>query len=145
MSLIKTYVSGLGNATALEFDSNHCFPLALAATAKLAYDDAYKFCKEKLQRKHGKGVQVAQIVEAFKEGKVIDVIVAPVSNQREYSYKSGKPSIFCASKLGNFAKEHPEGNFICIINSHAVAIVAGEIMDGTSPNSIVKYAYQIGA
>ena len=144
MSLIKTYVSGLGTANALEFDSKNCFPLALSATLKIAYDDAYKFCKDTLGRKHGKGVEVAKIIEAFKEGKVIETAVVEVDARREYKYNT-KPSVFCASKLGNFAKEHAEGNYIVLIGGHAVAVIAGQIMDNTSPNSIVKHAYQIGA
>lgn len=144
MSLIKSYVSGLGSSNALEYDNNCCFPLALSATLKIAYDEAYNFCKEKLSRKHGKGVLVSQIIEAFKEGKVLDVPVEKIDSKREYKYNT-KPSVFCASKLGNFAKEHSEGNYIVLTNSHAIAIIAGQIMDNTSPNTIVKEAYLIGA
>jgi hypothetical protein len=131
-----------GPSISLSGDSNNCTVLALAATANISYDLAFEIAQVKWKRRFKKGVRTSILSNYFLNLKAKKVVTKKV-----YHVKRNNRDVTCKMTVGTFAKEYPTGHYYVLVNTHALAINDGKILDHSNllPKNkrIVQHAWKI--
>ena len=140
---ITNQVIKQGAAVQLNNDHNNCSVLALAATTGKSYDEAFRIAETMWFRQRKKGVRTNTLVTYFTQ----TLGAKKVDTKKVYHIKHSKKDVICKMTVGTFAKEYPTGNYYVLVNTHALAINDGKILDHVNllPKSkrIVKHAWKI--
>ena len=117
-------------------ETNDCVVRAFMCALNISYDQAHAYIKNKMGRKDRKGTFVnayaKNIINTTKNGKKISFIgTHPSKSFFKHAFGSDRVLINKKYKkptgytLKSFMENHPVGNFVLIVQGHAVAVVNG--------------------
>jgi len=117
-------------------ETNDCVVRAFMCALNLSYDQAHAWVKNELKRQDRKGAFMnaygKNIIGKTKNGKKISFMgIHPSREFMKYSFGSSKPLVNTKYKkatgftLKSFMEANPVGNFVLIVQGHAVAVVNG--------------------
>jgi len=117
-------------------EKNDCVVRAFMCALNISYDQAHAYIKDKMARKDRQGTYTnayaKNIINTTKNGYKISFMgVHPTRKFMKYSFGSNEPLVNKKYKkptgytLKSFMENHPVGNFVLIVQGHAVAVVNG--------------------
>lgn len=117
-------------------ETNDCVVRAFMCALNLSYDQAHAWVKNELKRQDRKGTFMSaygkNVIGKTKNGKKISFIgIHPSREFMKHSFGSDKVLINQKYKkatgftLKSFMETNPVGNFVLIVQGHAVAVVNG--------------------
>ena len=117
-------------------ETNDCVVRAFMCALNLSYDQAHAWVKKELKRQDRKGTYMGahgkNIIGKTKNGKKISFIgIHPSREFMKHSFGSDKVLVNRKYKkatgftLKSFMEANPVGNFVLIVQGHAVAVVNG--------------------
>lgn len=117
-------------------ETNDCVVRAFMCALNISYDQAHAYIKNKMGRKDRKGTYVnayaKNIINTTKNGKKISFIGShPSKSFFKHAFGSDRILVNKNYKkptgytLKSFMENHPVGNFVLIVQGHAVAVVNG--------------------
>jgi hypothetical protein len=127
----------LGNASSdlAKKENNDCVVRAFMCGLNISYDQAHAWVKKELKRQDRKGTYMyaysKNIIGKTKNGKKINFIGAHPSRDMKFAVGSTKVLVNPKYKkktgytLKSFMEDNPVGNFVLIVQGHAVAVVNG--------------------
>ena len=117
-------------------ENNDCVVRAFMCALNISYVQAHTYIKEKMKRQDGRGTYTnayaKNIINTTKNGKKITFIgTHPSRSFFKHSFGSDKVLVNKNYKkptgytLKSFMENHPVGNFVLIVQGHAIAVVDG--------------------
>jgi hypothetical protein len=144
---INDTVKSNGSNTKQLMDNNNCSVLALAEAFEVAYDEAYKYAQETLNRMKSKGVITGKIINVFNSGiKILGKKVSEAKAVTKYRQSNGK-MLERRMKISTFIKKYPKGTYYILVRGHALVIKDGTMYDhkgfADKLGRPVKYAWKV--
>ena len=121
-------------------ERSDCTVRALVKTAGLAYDDAHRWIKNKMQRSDRRGPSLYAAVRAMDNTQQINgKKVKTLGHRRTHRWLNGADR---KMSLKTFCQHNPVGTFYVLVRGHALAVIDGRITDYTKAGKRVTHAWE---
>ena len=121
-------------------ERSDCTVRALVKTAGLAYNDAHRWIKNKMQRCDRRGPSLYAAVKAMNG-------VQQINGKKVKTLKRNRLTRFLNGadrkmSLKTFCEHNPVGTFYVLVRGHALAVIDGRITDYTKAGKRVTHAWE---
>lgn len=121
-------------------ERSDCTVRALVKTAGLAYDDAWRWVANKMQRRPRRGPTLWDARKAMDNAQQINgKKVKTLHRNRITRFLNGADR---KMSLKTFCQHNPVGTFYVLVRGHALAVIDGRITDYTKAGKRVMYAWE---
>jgi hypothetical protein len=132
-------------------ETKDCMVYATASAFELTYDEAHPIVKERFRRQDRRGTNMLGIINGMRHladtrESINGKFVREILSQPFKKYHLHGRDINRKNRVTTFIKEHTQGTYLILTNSHALTVKDGEMIDNISKGSgkaFVKRAFKI--